>query len=107
MPHAEFYHPDTVEDFLHERGHTHLRARKRGAAVIVESGPKDDPIKHFRVRRDTVHLWMLDFADHRGKWERTPFRDQLQALLTQVVELFPWTIADYAGNPERTSDPEY
>lgn len=91
---ADDHHPSTVEELLHERGFKHLRARKHGASVIVESGPKVDPIKHFRVRRDTVHLWLLDVADHRGRWERTPFRDQLEALIKTVIEEFEWTLTD-------------
>lgn len=91
---AESYHPQHVEQWLHERGFDHLRARKRGPAVTVESGPTSNPTKHFRIRRDTVHLWVLDFAKHTGRWERTPFRGQLDELLEMVTSTFPWTIAD-------------
>lgn len=108
MPrHAEFYHPGHVEDFLHDRGFKHLRARKRGPAVIVESGPKKGAIKHIRVRRDTVHLWLVDIANHRGKWERTPFRGLLDEVLGLVAETFPWVLSDVSENPGRTSDPEH
>jgi len=89
----EFYHRSQVEDFLHEHGFRHLRARKYGSAVIVESGPKSDVIKHFRVRRETVHLWLLDLADHRGKWERTPLRLPLDPLLIELVGSFLWVLA--------------
>lgn len=103
---VEFYTPGEVEDVLHDLGFTHLRARKYGSAVIVESGPKKGAIKHFRARRDTVHLWLLDFANHKGKWEPVPFRGNLDDLLNLVVEDFPWTITDHSRNPERTSDRE-
>lgn len=106
MPHAAPHHPSHVQDFLRERGYKHVRARKRGADVIVESGPEDDAIKHIRVRRDTVHLWLVHIADHRGKWERTPFRGPLDDVLALVADAFPWVLTDIA-NPERTSDPEY
>jgi len=104
---AEPEHATRIAKLLHDCGASHLRARKYGASVIVESGPKSDPVKHFRLRRDTVHLWYLDFANHTGKWERTPFRDNLDNLVHQVVEQFPWTIAPIHENPERTSDPRY
>ena len=42
--------------------------------MIVESGPKKGAHKHIRVRRDTVHLWLVDIANHRGQWEKTPLR---------------------------------
>ena len=74
----------------------HTRARKYGSAVLVESGPVDQPIKHFRVRRDTVHLWCLDMANHRGQWERTPFRANLDELVQTVLGDFPWTLTPIA-----------
>src|SRR5262245_32554200 len=92
-PPADSYHPDQVKKLLHKSGANHLRARKHGSAVIVESGPARDPVKHFRLRRDTVHLWYLDLADHTGRWERTPFRGQLDQLVTTVLQNFSWTLA--------------
>ena len=103
---AEFFHPETIERHLHQRGLKHLRAQKRGAVVTVTSGPSDDPVKHFRVRRDTVHLWCLDIADHRGRWERTPYRANLDELLNLVVDVFGWILSPVGKNPARTSDPE-
>ena len=102
---AEKYHAEDVQDCLHSLGFSQ-RARKHGATVIVESGPKAGPLEHSRLRRDTVHLWLLDLADHHGRWERTPYREQLEALVRRVAEEFPWTLADASTNPERTSDPE-
>ena len=102
-PQADDHDPSHVQALLHRRGLKHLRARKYGSAVIVESGPAADPIKHLRLRRATVHLWCLDFANHRGRWERTPFRDTIDALIAQVLDSFPWTVADL-DDPERTTD---
>jgi hypothetical protein len=99
---AESWDPAAVEKRLHDRGLSHLRARKHGAAVIVESGPEDRPWKHFRLRRDTVHLWWLDVAGRGERWEKTPFRAQRDELVDMVVESFPWTVQDVLGNPERT-----
>lgn len=106
-PQAESYDATSAQDILHAAGATHLRARKHGAAIVVESGPSNDPVKHFRVRRDTVHLWCLDMGSHTGRWERTPFRDNLKGLVRMVLEQFPWTLTPIHENPERTSDPEY
>ncbi len=95
-PAAEPHHTTQVTKLLHQNGAKHLRTRKHGAAVIVESGPTADPTKHFRLRRDTVHLWRLDMATHTGRWEATPFRAQLQELVTMVLESFPWTLTPIA-----------
>ena len=93
---AEPWDAERIEELLHEAGATHLRARKRGSTVLVESGPAADPVKHFRVCRDTVHLWCLDMADHRGRWERTPFRDNLDEIIHAVIENFSWTLSPTA-----------
>ena len=71
----------------------HLRARRRGRLVTVESGPPGHAVPHFRFRRDTVHLWFLELPKHTGGWEQTPFRDDIEALLGLLKEKFPWTVA--------------
>lgn len=93
---AEPYHAERVEKLLHDAGAKHTRARKYGSSVIVESGPVREPVKHFRLRRDTVHLWCLDMANHRGQWERTPYRKYLDELVVLVIETFPWTLTPIA-----------
>jgi hypothetical protein len=101
---AEESHAKTVERLLHAREFAHLRARKYGATVIVESGPEADVYKHLRFTRDGVHVWLLHIADHRGRWEPTDFRGPLDELVTLVADTFPWTLQSVHGYPERTSD---
>lgn len=101
---AEDFQATSVQKRLHARGLKHLRARKYGSTIVVESGPKSAAFKHFRLRRDAVHLWMLDMAGHGQRWERAPFRAQLQELVDTVMDTFPWTLADVTQNSERTSD---
>jgi hypothetical protein len=101
---ADDSHVKAVERLFHARAFRHLRARKYGATVIVESGPDDDVYKHMRLTRDGVHVWVLSFADRNGRWEPTPFRGQLEELVTLVADTFPWTIQPVHANPERTSD---
>jgi len=89
---VETYHCSQVEEFLRDHGFVHLRARKYGSTIIVESGPDDDAIKHVRLRRDTVHLWLLDIADHRDRWERTHVRGLIEDVLTDLVDSFSWVL---------------
>lgn len=98
--------PATVEQILHQRGFKHLRARKHGAAVIVESGPEADALKHLRLRRETPLAWSVDIADHRGRWEPTPFSGTLPAILRMVADDFPWVLKPIDEYPERLSDPD-
>jgi hypothetical protein len=90
---ADENHVASVELFLEHAGIDHLHVRKRGDLVVLESGPASDRVPRARLRRDTVHLWTLEFATHSGRWEKTGFRDQLRSLLTLVTTIFPWTIA--------------
>ena len=86
-------HADAIAARLAARGLTHLRARKHGELVMVESGPKDEPIAHVRLRRDTVQFWMLEIATHSGRWEKTGIRGTVEQLLEILVTEFPWTVA--------------
>ncbi len=87
---AEEDHLDDVEDFLDS--YEHLNARRRGDAIIIESGVKPDRTSHVRLRRVSVHRWTLEVADHQGRWEPTPYNDTLEALLAQVETEFGWVL---------------
>jgi hypothetical protein len=106
---AEQEHVDATLEQLHAyQGLGHLRVRKRGSTLLIESGPADDPVKHARLTRDAVSLWLLDIADHRDRWGPTGLRTTRPELIVALVEGFGWVLTDIAGeNPERTSDPKY
>jgi len=89
---AETYDASDLQKFLRERGHEHLRVRKYGAQLIVESGPDKGPIKHARFCRDTVNYWTLDMATHTGKWQPTGLRGLLDDLRQMLVEDFGWVL---------------
>jgi hypothetical protein len=84
---------DAVSEQLTAHGLYHLRARKYGQLVVIESGPTDDPIPHARLRRDTVHLWTLEIATHTGRWEKTGFRDLRNKLVGLLLTTLPWVLA--------------
>ncbi|WP_437313608.1 hypothetical protein [Sorangium sp. So ce385] len=91
--HAAPEHAAAISSFLAAQGLSHLRARKYGQMVIIESGPEADPSGHARLRRDTVHFWTLEIATHTGRWEKTGFRGLWQDLLKRLMADFPWTLA--------------
>lgn len=90
--HAEEWHADALRHRLHERGLTHLDARKHGAKLIIESGPADDRVPYARLQRDTVHLWLLDIHGGR-RWERTPFRATMDDLVETLATDLGWLLA--------------
>ena len=89
---AETYDSSDLWQFLHGQGYGHLRVRKYGALLIIESGPDDDPVSHARFRRATVQYWTLEMATHTGRWEPTGLRGTLRDLSKMLVEDFGWTL---------------
>lgn len=104
---AEDYHAEELADDLAARGFAHLRVRRRGAVLTIESGPKKDPISHARLRRDTVHLWVLEMPTTTERWEPTPYRQPIDAQLELLVTELAWTLAPRPTIPMRTSGRRY
>ena len=82
----------------------HLRVRAYGESLIVESGPTDYAIRHARLRRVSARQWTLDVADHRGRWQPTPFRDLLHVVVELLIEQFGWVLEDRLGGVEPGRD---
>jgi hypothetical protein len=91
---ADETHIWTVEDFLAEHpAIAHLRPRKRGDTITLESGPKTDPVPHGRVRRVTTQWWSIELPDHRGRWGEASFeRKTLRQTLEVLHRDFPWAL---------------
>lgn len=90
---ADEIHIETAERLLRaHRELRHLRVRKRADTVIVESGPKDDPVPHARLRRASVQWWTLEMPTHTGRWELTPIRAGLEQVLTTLINDYPWAL---------------
>lgn len=97
---------DVRTKFSEFDGLSHLRVRAYGEALFVESGPDDDAIRHARLRRVTARLWTLDVADHRGRWQPTPFRDMLGEVVDLLISQFGWVLEDRLGSAEPGRDLE-
>lgn len=104
----EEFAADGLRDLLNrEHGLTHLRVRRRGKVITIESGPAGDPFPHARVRRDTAELYTLEMPTARGRWEPTPVRDTIEGIVTFLVKTAPWALAPADADPDKTSDPGY
>lgn len=79
--------------FLKAAGLTHLRCRRRGNAVVLESGPAGDAVPHVRFRKLGPRAWAADAANHAGRWERMHLHGQLADNLKTVADTFPWLLA--------------
>jgi hypothetical protein len=89
-----------VCDFLSEHeGLAHLQARRRADCITIET--TDDHEPRARLRRVAVSRWNLEIADHRGRWEPTPYCGTIEKLLAELVTSFPWVLAAFF-DPEGT-----
>lgn len=97
------------DHFSADEGLRHLRARRRGRVVTIESGQPGDVVPHARFRRDTQHLWLLEMPGRGGRWESTPFRARLDELMSTLATQFPWTLmpvpADDSSDTSTNSGP--
>jgi hypothetical protein len=89
---AEQHDADALESFLHQEGLTHLRVRRRGDLLTIESTPADDPIQHARLRRVTTQYWRLEMSARPKLWEPTPFRGARAEIQRLLVDSFPWML---------------
>jgi hypothetical protein len=91
--HAEEDDADTVRETLAGyEGLNHLRVRRRSDLVVIESGPKKDPIPHARFRRVAVHIWVLEMATHNGRWQPSGERGLLEKLVETLITQFGWVL---------------
>ena len=87
----------TLRELFEQHGLDHLRVRKHGDLLIVESGPTDDPVRHLRLRRDTRQWYTLDIATHTGQWQRVPtIRAPAKQAIETVIHDFPWVLMPIA-----------
>ena len=89
---AEQPDADALESFLHRQGLKHLRVRRRGDLLTIESAPVDDPIQHARLRRVTTQYWQLEMSARPKVWEPTPFRGVRAEVQQILVDSFPWML---------------
>ena len=82
-----------VEHWLRQHENlNHIRVRKRGEMLILESGPAHDSVPHARLRRRELGIWALEMP-YRSRWEVTPFHDRAkEAVLDLLLENFGWTL---------------
>lgn len=76
-----------LQRLLQQRGLTHLHARKRGQALLLDSGPEEDPEPEARLTQLARGQWRLDLRHHSGKWEQTPFTGSLDELLEMALSI--------------------
>jgi hypothetical protein len=87
-------HAIDIQRLLGILGYSHLRTRVARDAILVESGPSDDP--HVRLRFCTLARgdWRAEVRTHSGRWEPIPFVGPRGNMVAWIHQDFPWLLAD-------------
>ena len=84
-----------IDRLLQEKGLTYLKVLGRGDNLVIyseEDGEKDNRARLTRLDQKT---YMLGMANHRGKWEMTPFTGTIPELITMLVEQFSFILTEF------------
>lgn len=84
-----------IEGILKEQNLTHLKAQGRGDHLVIYSLDQGEKVSRVRLSRLAASRYQLGFADHRGRWESTPFTGTIDELLHLLTDQFPWVLAPY------------
>ena len=85
-----------VEKILQENQMDHLLVTVRGTNIVVYSEYEKQKENRCRFTQARANSYIMNMANHSGKWEATPFEGSLEELLQMVIEQFPWVLTDYA-----------
>jgi len=85
-----------VEKKLGENSLTHLHVAIRGSSIVIYSEYEKEKENRCRFTKIRRGLYIMNMANHSGKWEPVPFEGDLPELVNMVIEQFPWILTDYS-----------
>lgn len=83
-----------IEKTLKDRGFYHLKVLARGNHLVIYSEYGEDKINRARLTHLGGNIYVLGMADHRGKWEPTPFTGSIQDLVEMLMTQFSFALVD-------------
>jgi hypothetical protein len=89
-PHSLADHAAGIQRLLGILGYSHLRARVVRGAILVESGPADDPQAHLKLRPHSGENWRADVPTHTGRWQPLPYIGPRGNMNAWINQDFPW-----------------
>ena len=84
---------DVIEKRLKAEGYNYLKTAARGAHIVIYTEENGEKINRSRLTKLKDDKFMLGMADHRGKWEPTPYEGSIAELISMLIEQFPWGLA--------------
>jgi hypothetical protein len=92
---ANEFASDKILQLLKEQGVNHLYTQARGDQLILYSLEDEEKINRVRFTRLSVNKYQLSIANHRGRWEQTPFTGTIPELVELLIEQLSFVLAEY------------
>ena len=86
---------EKILQLLKEQGITHLYIQARGNHLILYTLEDEEKINRVRFTRLSVNKYQLSMANHKGRWEKTPFTGTIPELVEMLIEQFSFVLAEY------------
>jgi hypothetical protein len=84
-----------IDRLLNEKGFFHLHVLGRGDHLVIYSQDEGEKTNRARITRLSTNNFCLGFADHRGRWETTPFTGSIAELVTMLTEQFSYVLTEF------------
>ncbi len=79
---------------LHAKGLTHLKVTTRASNIVIYSENGNDKENRCRFVQGPRNTYILHMADHKGRWEATPFMGTVDELVELITTQFGWVLMD-------------
>lgn len=86
---------DKIRALLEAKGLGHLNVLSRGTHLVLYSEEDGQKVSRARFTRIGERMYELGVADHRGRWETTPFTGTIQELFDLLVDQFGFLLAEF------------
>ncbi|QQK76250.1 hypothetical protein HUG15_12240 [Salicibibacter cibarius] len=84
-----------LEEALEQQGLTHLNVRKHGNHLVIYSVEDGERVNRARLTKVSTQYYQLGMANHRGKWESTPFKGIMEEIIDLLINDFAFAIAPW------------
>ena len=92
---ANKFASEKILQLLKEQGIDHLYIQARGDHLVLYSLEDTEKVNRVRFTRLSANKYQLSMADHRGRWEKTPFTGTIPELVEMLIEQFSFMLAEY------------
>ncbi len=92
---ANKFASDKILQLLKEQGIEHLHIQARGDHLVLYFLEDEEKINRVRFTRLAVNKYQLSMADHKGRWEKSPFTGTIPELVDMLIEQFSFMLAEY------------